>query len=391
VDGANLTVHQDPEGNVYVPGLTHVPVESAAAVDALMARAARKRAVAVTQMNAQSSRSHSVFSLYIRGRHEGKGIAVSGSLNLCDLAGSERLSRSGAEGDRRKETQAINKSLSCLADVFGALAKKAPHVPFRNSKLTHLLQKCFRGDGKTLMLVNLSPTMASAQESLCSLRFAAQVSQVELGKPKKRVVEALGGGADEGAAPAAPAPPPAVAAWAARANAGALPRAAAAAGAAASSSSSSSSSSAAAGDEAIVADEEVGGEEVDDDDEDGDDADIAEDDDEAGDLDASLELPAGAVAGAGAGAGSSAAPHALAGAKRALGAISRHGVVASSFMGRPAGAGAGAARAGAPKAGLAAPRLGAGAGAGAGAAASAAAVAAAKKARVAGPGGAAMR
>jgi kinesin family protein C1 len=156
-----------------------------------MARAAKKRAVAVTNMNAQSSRSHSVFTLHVKGRHEGKGIIVSGSLNLCDLAGSERLSRSGAEGDRKKETQAINKSLSCLADVFSALAKKAPHIPFRNSKLTHLLQKCFKGDGKTLMLVSLSPTMASAQESMCSLRFAAQVSQVELGKPKKRVVEAI--------------------------------------------------------------------------------------------------------------------------------------------------------------------------------------------------------
>lgn len=186
-----LTVHQDGDGNTYVPGLTHVVVDTPEAVDQLMARAAKKRAVAVTNMNAQSSRSHSVFTLHIKGRHEGKGIIVSGSLNLCDLAGSERLSRSGAEGDRKKETQAINKSLSCLADVFSALAKKAPHIPFRNSKLTHLLQKCFKGDGKTLMLVSLSPTMASAQESMCSLRFAAQVSQVELGKPKKRVVEAI--------------------------------------------------------------------------------------------------------------------------------------------------------------------------------------------------------
>jgi kinesin family protein C1 len=212
----SLTVHQDGDGNTYVPGLTHIVVDTPEAVDQLMARAAKKRAVAVTNMNAQSSRSHSVFTLHIKGRHEGKGIIVSGSLNLCDLAGSERLSRSGAEGDRKKETQAINKSLSCLADVFTALAKKAPHIPFRNSKLTHLLQKCFKGDGKTLMLVSLSPTMASAQESMCSLRFAAQVSQVELGKPKKRVVEAI----ETGATAAAPAPISAAASvWAAKANA----------------------------------------------------------------------------------------------------------------------------------------------------------------------------
>jgi hypothetical protein len=174
-----------------VPGLTKVPVADAGAIDVLLQQAEKRRAVACTNMNERSSRSHQVFSLYIRGVHEGKGIAVSGCLNLCDLAGSERLSRSGAEGERKKEAAAINKSLSCLADVFSALAKKAPHVPFRNSKLTHLLQRCFRGDGKTLMLVNLSPTLESAFESLCSLRFAAQVSQVELGKPVRRVVEAL--------------------------------------------------------------------------------------------------------------------------------------------------------------------------------------------------------
>jgi len=102
-----------------------------------------------------------------------------------------------------------------LADVFTALAKKAPHIPFRNSKLTHLLQKCFKGDGKTLMLVSLSPTMASAQESMCSLRFAAQVSQVELGKPKKRVVEAI----ETGTTAVAPVPISAAASvWAAKAN-----------------------------------------------------------------------------------------------------------------------------------------------------------------------------
>jgi kinesin family protein C1 len=90
--------------------------------------------VAATNMNEVSSRSHQVFTLYLRGEHAGKGIVVKGTLNLCDLAGSERLAKSRAEGDRKKETAAINKSLSCLADVFTALAKKTAHVPFRNSK-----------------------------------------------------------------------------------------------------------------------------------------------------------------------------------------------------------------------------------------------------------------
>lgn len=204
--GANSSSGEgDANAAVEVPGLTRVGVDCEADVAALLARAAKRRAVASTSMNESSSRSHSVFSLYIRGSHPSKGVAVSGTLNLVDLAGSERLDRSKAEGDRKKEAAAINKSLSCLADVFTALARKAPHVPFRNSKLTTLLAPCFRGDGKTLMLVNLSPTPASASESLCSLRFASQVAQVELGQAKKKVTALEGEGGEGAPASAAPA------------------------------------------------------------------------------------------------------------------------------------------------------------------------------------------
>merc|ERR1712038_688058 len=149
----------------------------------------KHRCVAQTDMNAVSSRSHSVFTLHLSARNPKNRQALRGTLNLVDLAGSERPDRSKVTGDRAKEAMAINKSLSSLTDVFVSIGKKSSHVPFRNSKLTYLLQPSLSGDGKTLMLVNLSPTEKSTQESLCSLRFAAQVNKCELGKAKRSLEE----------------------------------------------------------------------------------------------------------------------------------------------------------------------------------------------------------
>jgi kinesin family member C1 len=193
--GDKLAIKRNREGKSYVDGLTHIPIDVQDSVrgmeqlNALMGVASRSRSVASTKMNSQSSRSHSVFMLHLNGYNEDSGASVNGALNLCDLAGSERLDRSGADSDaqRLKETQSINKSLSCLGDVFNALATGASHVPYRNSKLTYLLQDCLSGDGKALMFVNLSPTTASCGESVCSLRFAQRVNQVELGKATKHI------------------------------------------------------------------------------------------------------------------------------------------------------------------------------------------------------------
>ncbi|KAM7405603.1 hypothetical protein PAMP_000038 [Pampus punctatissimus] len=101
-------------------------------------------------------------------------------LNLVDLAGSERIGKSGAEGSRLREAQCINKSLSALGDVINALRSKHSHIPFRNSRLTYLLQDSLSGDSKTLMMVQVSPLPNNMSESVCSLKFAQRVRSVEL-------------------------------------------------------------------------------------------------------------------------------------------------------------------------------------------------------------------
>ncbi|XP_061341790.1 kinesin-like protein KIN-14N isoform X2 [Gastrolobium bilobum] len=183
--GKQYTIKHDANGNTHVSDLTIVDVKSIREVAFLLNQAASSRSVGKTQINEQSSRSHFVFTLRIYGVNESTDQQVQGILNLIDLAGSERLSKSGSTGDRLKETQAINKSLSSLSDVIFALAKKEDHVPFRNSKLTYLLQPCLGGDSKTLMFVNISPEHSSAGESLCSLRFASRVNACEIGTPRR--------------------------------------------------------------------------------------------------------------------------------------------------------------------------------------------------------------
>lgn len=168
-----------------VVDLTVEEVENEEQVQRLINRSMKNRATAATKANDRSSRSHSVFRLHIEGKNNATGEELDGLLNLIDLAGSERLTQSKAEGDRLRETKHINKSLSALGDVIAALANNDSHVPFRNSKLTYLLQDSLGGDCKTLMFVNVSHALESFGESLCSLRFAAKVNSCHVGTARR--------------------------------------------------------------------------------------------------------------------------------------------------------------------------------------------------------------
>ncbi|KAJ8339638.1 hypothetical protein SKAU_G00342710 [Synaphobranchus kaupii] len=171
----------DGSGQLYVPGLTEFAVQSVEDINKVFDLGHVNRATACTNLNEHSSRSHALLIINVSGFNASTGHRTSGKLNLVDLAGSERIAKSGAEGSRLREAQCINKSLSALGDVIHALRSKQAHVPFRNSRLTYLLQDSLSGDSKTLMMVQVSPLDTNVSESVCSLKFAQRVRSVELG------------------------------------------------------------------------------------------------------------------------------------------------------------------------------------------------------------------
>ncbi|OQD70199.1 hypothetical protein PENDEC_c025G00521 [Penicillium decumbens] len=180
--------HDMQRGKTIITDINTVDLDSPEMVESILKNAAANRSVAATKANERSSRSHSVFILKLIGENHITGERSEGTLNLVDLAGSERLSHSGATGERLKETQNINRSLSCLGDVIAALGqgKEGGHIPYRNSKLTYLLQFSLGGNSKTLMFVMVSPLQAHLSETLTSLKFATKVHNTHIGTAKRQ-------------------------------------------------------------------------------------------------------------------------------------------------------------------------------------------------------------
>lgn len=182
-----MEIKQAADGTQEVPGLVEARVYGADGVWEILKSGNRVRSVGSTSANELSSRSHCLVRVTVMGENLINGQRTRSHLWLVDLAGSERVGKTEAEGERLKESQFINKSLSALGDVIAALASKSTHIPYRNSKLTHILQSSLGGDCKTLMFVQISPSTADLTETLCSLNFATRVRGIESGPARKQV------------------------------------------------------------------------------------------------------------------------------------------------------------------------------------------------------------
>ncbi|XP_019437476.1 PREDICTED: kinesin-like protein KIN-12D isoform X1 [Lupinus angustifolius] len=181
----NLQLREDVKKGVYVENLSEFEVESVSDIIGLLIQGSANRKVAATNMNRESSRSHSVFTCVIESTWEKDSTTNYrfARLNLVDLAGSERQKTSGAEGERLKEAASINKSLSTLGHVIMILVDVANgrqrHVPYRDSRLTFLLQDSLGGNSKTMIIANVSPSICCNAETLNTLKFAQRAKLIQ--------------------------------------------------------------------------------------------------------------------------------------------------------------------------------------------------------------------
>lgn len=171
------------KGSVIVQGLEEIPVRCKDDVYKLLAKGQERRKTAATLMNAQSSRSHTVFSILVHikeNNNDGEEMLKIGKLNLVDLAGSENVSKAGNEkGIRTRESVNINQSLLTLGRVITALVERTPHIPYRESKLTRLLQESLGGRTKTSIIATVSPGHKDIEETLSTLDYAHRAKHIQ--------------------------------------------------------------------------------------------------------------------------------------------------------------------------------------------------------------------
>lgn len=181
-----LDIRRNADGAVEVPELTKEPVNSINDVMILLKKGNSHRATATTNLNERSSRSHMVLAVEVSSGLDGQP-GNKGTLYLVDLAGSERVRKSKVDGDQLKEAGFINKSLSALGNVMEALDRKASHVPYRDSKLTYLLQDSLGGNSRTMMVVTVCPIDNAFDESVHALQFATRVRRIQIGTAQRNV------------------------------------------------------------------------------------------------------------------------------------------------------------------------------------------------------------
>ncbi|XP_017071599.1 kinesin-like protein KIF3A [Drosophila eugracilis] len=181
--GKSLEVKERPDIGVFVKDLSGYVVHNADDLENIMRLGNKNRAVGATKMNQESSRSHAIFSITVERSELGEGGVQHvrmGKLQLVDLAGSERQSKTQASGQRLKEATKINLSLSVLGNVISALVDgKSTHIPYRNSKLTRLLQDSLGGNSKTVMCATISPADSNYMETISTLRYASRAKNIQ--------------------------------------------------------------------------------------------------------------------------------------------------------------------------------------------------------------------
>ncbi|XP_041060310.1 kinesin-like protein KIF3B isoform X2 [Carcharodon carcharias] len=185
-----LELKERPDTGVYVKDLSSFVTKNVKEIEHVMNVGNQNRSVGATNMNEHSSRSHAIFVITVECSEiglDGENHIRVGKLNLVDLAGSERQAKTGAQGERLKEATKINLSLSALGNVISALVDgKSTHIPYRDSKLTRLLQDSLGGNAKTVMVANIGPASYNCEETLTTLRYANRAKNI---KNKPRVNE----------------------------------------------------------------------------------------------------------------------------------------------------------------------------------------------------------